>query len=60
MRIGMIMHRTLLAWRPNQQQKIEDARDLADEVSRVLFGRIGVYVFGPVGGIRGVGPKEGV
>jgi hypothetical protein len=48
MRIGMIVHRTLLPWCPNQKQQVEDAWNFTHQIPRVLFVRVGVCVFRPV------------
>jgi len=48
---------------PYEEEEVEDAWDGGDEVAGVLFCRVGVGVFGPLGvrgGGRGVGAEEAV
>jgi hypothetical protein len=51
MRIGMIVYRTFLPRRPDEEEEIENAWDFADEIPGVLFVRIGVCVSGPMRGV---------
>lgn len=56
----MVVDGAAHARRPDEEEEVEDARDGGDEVAGVLFCRVGVGVFGPLGLRGGVGAEEGV